>query len=229
MKRLPVGDPSARLHCPVKQHFGDLFPLPLPPEERNYKCPSRRSAQRSSRRLNLQQRDCDTISVLNDGAGFSDPSQWPTRALNEAQKSALRHVHQCHASRPMPVKQTTPEAALRQLLHMGPGYDSGTGALAQYRQGEVSLPTDQGEACPLLEILGGQPKEYLENFDSAMLLGDEEFAAVVADSEAPGCHSDPILERDPLKRLEFVVLLYKSGLLRFTKCPKVTVGMFFVK
>ena len=217
MLRLPVGDPSARKHCSAKQHFGDLFPLPLPPVQQCSKSANRRSSQRSSRRLNLFHRDCDTISVLNDGAGFSDRSHWPDRALNEAQRSAMRHIHECHASRPLPVKKTTPEAALRQLLHLGPGYDSGTGALAQYRQGEVSLPADQGEACSLLDILGGQPKEYLENFESAMLLGDEEFAACVADSEVPGCHSDPVLERDSVQRMSFVVELYKAGLLRFTK------------
>jgi len=62
-----------------------------------------------------------------------------------------------------------------------------------------------------------------------MLLSEAELAAVIDDTELPGCYFDPVLERSPQKYASFIAELYNCGVLGFTGTPRVVIGCFFVK
>ena len=131
--------------------------------------------------------------------------------------------------RPVDGHRPAPEAALRQLLRKGAGYDSGPGQLARYQRHRVSLPKDQSEAVPLADLLEGHDQECVEKFEYHMKLGDEEIAGVLEDTEETGCHLDQELDTNDMSYACFVMDLFNSGLIGFTSTPKVLIGALFVK
>ncbi len=65
------------------------------------------------------------------------------------------------------------------------------------RESFLSLPRGQGAAANLADLLDGDNKDFVGNFEKKMKLSDEELAGGLEDTEEPGCFLDPVLERDP--------------------------------
>ena len=167
--RLPAGRQARG--CEVR--FGELFPLPLPLTPHSFACRSRRSRQRTHLRVTLHEKEAEAAATLNELAGFSESSRWPTAARNRAQMSALSHIKNSFLDRPVDGHRPVPEAALRQLLHPGSNLQ-GPGRLALHARGTVSLPANQGSAASLVDLLPAELGELLRNFRETLLLSNEE-------------------------------------------------------
>ena len=224
-----------RLMAPPATRFGDLLPLPVPPEWRAHLEPKphgRRGQQRVGRRRGIHSRAAGSVAAINHVAGFKDSASWPTVALNKAQRSALDRILRLHherAPRPGHTTSSTLDAALRLLLRQGPGYLSGPGVLAPYQRSLVSLPRGQGRATPLRSLLKGEALRQYIHFETEAKLSDEELGALCENNDFPGLYFDPVLERSPEKYAEFVADLFLSGVIDFTLSPKANMGLFFVK
>ena len=127
---------------------------------------------------------------------------------------------------PPPVEKQSPQAALRQLLKVGAGYDS-PGTLASWVREKVSLPA-QKAPVPLVEVLLELEREMVENFAEKMLLSPEEMAGELEKSSGKLGHKDPVLANSQRKYHEFVADMYTAGLVKFTHRPKVIIGAFVV-
>ena len=216
--------------------FGDLLPLPLP-QDAGYDgslgmLGSRRAQQRVVKRRTLLRREAETVRSLNHLAGFDDESSWPKHPLNFSQKSALHRVHHAHFQRAPPVDHETDKAALLQLLRgrAASGYFSSpaAGAVVPYEVGAVSLPKDQQELVSLSSLLPPLEQERLANFNSEMMLGDEEIAAVLEKGLEGDMYVDPRLAEDKKVYHSFIGELVQSNLVGFTTRPRSQVGLFFV-
>ncbi|CAE8605193.1 unnamed protein product [Polarella glacialis] len=177
-----------------KANFGDLLPLPFPSAVYEHaeaaSLRSRRSKQRTKRRSVLFSRECETVRALNEMAGFEDASVWPAIPMNGAQRKALHRIRDAYSERPSPSEIISPQAALRQLLAKAAGiYAGGPGILAPYVREKVSLPHGQQEATQLAEMLDGDERRAVENFEE-MLLSEEEIAGVLEDTREAGLVED---------------------------------------
>ena len=181
-----------------------------------------------ARRRKLLSRESDTVRALNVLAGFEDSGQWPLVARNLAQASVLRRVHDAHQTGPPWPDHQSGQAALRQLLKKGPGYDSGPGQLASYQRSKLSLPRDQAAPIDIQSILPETELKKLDNFREELLLSPEELAGVVEKGLEGLCYLDPVLAGSTRKYHEFIADLYSCGLLHFTNTPKVQIDAFCV-
>ena len=113
------------------------------------------------------------------------------------------------------------KAALRQLLRQGDDvYTVSPGSLTTYDAGVVSLPRGQEAPVPLEDVLEGDALRYYLEFETRLLLGDEEYAKVCEDTDSPGCYMDPILSADARKYAAFVVGLFRCKMVHFVQRPR---------
>ena len=217
------------------ERFGDVFPLPLP-RDLGYagdvhSLRSRRSRQRVHKRRTLVDRERGSVWALNTLAGFPDEAGWPSHCLNRAQESVIERVKRAHRTRPPPLDDASPQAALRQLLMKKAGSAYGVdqpGQLVSYSREKLSIPRDQLTPVNLESILPEREREQLADFESHMLLDDESIALVLERGFQGDCHLDPVLAHDPQKYHELIGDLYQARLISFTMKPKVQVGLFCV-
>ena len=150
------------------KHFGDLLPMPLPESPKPPMVPrTRASTRRHPRCVRLRNAAAESTCAVNELAGFTDRSAWPSAPLNEAQVSAQKLIRDLHCQRSWPRGSVVrPRAALKKLLRQSPAYGGSTGSLAPYLDGMVSIPSDQGDPCVLSEILDPVNRHLLENFDN---------------------------------------------------------------
>lgn len=216
--------------------FGDLFPLPLPVDEffpgASRELGSRRAQQRVVRRRCLLGRAAATVKGLNQLAGFENQAEWPLRPVNKAQGEVIRRVEGAHRERAPPPMQESLQAALMQLLKKkASGYmevPDGPGQLASYVRSRLSLPRGQCNPVDLVSILPPRERDQLLNFETKMLLSDEEIAAEVEKGFEGSSYIDPQLDTDPQKYHEFISDLYNCKLIHFTNQPRCQVGAFVV-
>ena len=62
-----------------------------------------------------------------------------------------------------------------------------------------------------------------------MLLSSEEFEGVLESQGRPPWYEDPVLEKSEKKSAQFLVELYRCGVVRFTDQVVVENGLFFVR
>ena len=218
------------------QRFGDLLPLPLPLDHGHdgdiCQLGSRRARQRVARRRLLLQREKETVRGINFLAGFEKEAERPMEPQNFAQKSALARVHQAHAQRAPPVVNESGKAALVQLLanKLPSGYFGGSvaGAVTPFERELVSLPRDQQEPVDLLSLLPEGEKSRVQDFESQMLLSEEERGGVLEKCLEGDMYVDPLLAEDKKAYHGLVCDLVRCSLVGFTTSPKSQVGLFFV-
>ncbi len=158
----------------------------------------------------LRNAAAETTCAVNELAGFTDRSTWPSAPLNDAQVSAQKLIHDLHCQRSWPRGSVVrPRAALKKLLRQSPAYGGSTGSLAPYLDGMVSIPSDQGDPCVLSEILDAVNRHLLENFESLMMLSQDQRDHVVEDTlNGSESYMDPTLESDPRAWASFVYQLF---------------------
>ncbi len=154
--------------CQPKQRWGDLLPLPLP-ARRDAPTPGSRSAKRRLQRSSVSHREeSGTVVALNSLAGFEDPSSWPLEPLHQAHSSALEQIRKAHSHRVWPREgNLRPRAALSQLLRSSAAYGAAAGSLSLYEPGHVSLPSDQREPCPIVDVLDERSAFEVAHFEYA--------------------------------------------------------------
>ncbi len=146
------------------KHFGDLLPMSLPEPLKPPLVPrTRASARRHPLCVRLRNAAVETTCAINELAGFTDRSTWPSAPLNDAQVSAQKLIHDLHCQRSWPGGSVVrSRAALKKLLRQSPAYGGSTGSLAPYLDGMVSIPSDQGQPRVLSEILDPVNRHLLE-------------------------------------------------------------------
>ena len=193
---------------------------------------SRRSKQRVGRRRLLLDREMETVRCLNRLAGFEDEKLWPMQTLNFAQKSVLGHVRRAHSERAPPTSSESCQAALRQLLKKkAPSVyeaEGSPGQVVSFVRSKVSLPKGQHDPVSLLGVLPALERSQLMNFESEMLLSEEERAAVLEKGLEGDMYLDPVLSNNTQAYLGFIADLFSCNILGFTSRPKMQVGAFFV-
>ena len=120
----------------------------------------------------------------------------------------------------------SPQAALRQLLSRkaGSGYIlDQPGCLASCDRNRLSLPGGQNEPVLLEDLLPMSAKEILRNFETEMMLSDEEKAAVLERGFHRDRYVDPALEGDERKYHQFICDLVRRRLVDSTTNTKVQV------
>ena len=212
------------------KHFGDLLPMPLPESPKPPMVPrTRASTRRHPRCVRLRNAAAESTCAVNELAGFTDRSAWPSAPLNEAQVSAQQLIHDLRCQRSWPRGSVVrPRAALKKLLRQSPAYGGSTGSLAPYLEGMVPIPSDQGDPCVLSEILDPVNRHLLENFESLMMLSPDQRDLVVEDTlNGSESYMDPTLESDPRAWASFVHQLYRANVIIFISDPRVQIGAFF--
>ena len=193
---------------------------------------SRRSKQRVGRRRLLLDREMETVRCLNCLAGFEDEKLWPMQTLNFAQKSVLGHVRRAHSERAPPTSSESCQAALRQLLKKkAPSVyeaEGSPGQVVSFVRSKVSLPKGQHDPVSLLGVLPALERSQLMNFESEMLLSEEERAAVLEKGLEGDMYLDPVLSNNTQAYHGFIADLFSCNILGFTSRPKMQVGAFFV-
>ncbi len=180
--------------------------------------------------MRLRNAAAETTCAINELAGFTDRSTWPSAPLNDAQVCAQKLIHDLHYQRSWPPGSVVrPRAALKKLLRQSPAYGGATGSLAPYLDGMVSIPSDQGDPCVLSEILDPVNRHLLENFESLMMPSQDQRDHVVEDTlNGSESYMDPTLKSDPRAWASFVHQLYKANVIIFISDPRVQIGAFFV-
>ena len=196
--------------------------LPVEPEPAGSLC--RKVRRRVKRRCNRAQCYNEAAAALNDLFGVTEAADAGVSPVpvNAVVMQAASVVFPSFDS----------DEALQALLGSS-AYcsDIGVGSLASYQPDNISLPTDQSQGVPLHSVLPPHPTKQLSNFGSEMLLEDEEFDGEVYEHGLAGLYTDPILKNSPKRYKQFLVSLFKCGLLKFKKTQDVKshVGIFFVK
>ncbi len=159
----------SRPECTPNVRWGDLLPLPMPPQplrSGDLARTERRRAQRSDADLVASQ---ETVFALNTVAGHPDAAAWPSGA-NQAQHRSLERIQSLHSRRVWPKGgRLEPRASLTKLLRRSSNYGAATGSLACYEPGSVSLPSGSESLCSLIDTLDPTRAFYLENFESQMM------------------------------------------------------------
>ena len=181
---------------------GDLYPLSpawrveAPPK------PGLSGGTRQRVQLRRAKAFCalETVEALNhlsEGGDVRRPRRTVCAPLLPVQAEALAEVWEAASETPATGVEFRPEEALRTLLQAEAGYGSSSaGSLAQYSQGEVSLPDGQKEAVVLSDVLDGDAKRCLDDGSERMLLTAEEREGHIEREGLPGTYHDPVLEND---------------------------------
>lgn len=92
----------------------------------------------------------------------------------------------------------------------------------------MSLPKGQHDPVSLLGVLPALERSQLMNFESEMLLSEEERAAVLEKGLEGDMYLDPVLSNNTQAYHGFIADLFSCNILGFTLRPKMQVGAFFV-
>ena len=212
---------------------GDLFPLPCPCDVETPPDHSlcRAVRQRVLRRIRHQESARDAVGSLNEM--MSGDATFSHRPCSPSQRSVLDRVWSAtddsSLGSSVPI---LPKAALEALLGADSQYGDSVGSagsLGKYVAGNVSLPKDQCSGSDLLIRMHGRANQFLENYESQMLLSSEEYAGET-EKGIPPTYFDPVLKNNRAEYLKFLVELYNCGVITFRKTGRVkcTVGIFFV-
>ncbi len=192
------------------QRWGDLLPLPIPPEPASTAGYGRSARRRGHRDARLTAGTAESVLALNVTAGFDDPGCFPTWPGNETQHHALKQISALHARRVWPAGGTVnPRAALAKTLRKGATdyEDVAAGTLCPYEQACVSLPSDQAVGMDLLDAVDPETEFCLKNFEQCMLKSPQELSQLYEDTEAFGnSYHDPSFD-DPCGRALFANFL----------------------
>ena len=217
----------------------DLFPLPVPAEERYHpgKALSRGTAQRVRRRVGLRSKTVEVVKVLNEvfGAEREGPALEATRAspppkVTAAQHAAVEHLSARIAAVKPPSTTCTPHAAARELLSTRLGYaePEARTRVVPYCRELVSRP-QAGSTAPMIgDLLDPAAAEMVRDFRYHLLLSPDEWEQTVAASEPIVPYMDEILKNDSQQYHTFICDLYRADIIDFTADPSDLCTPFFV-
>lgn len=100
--------------------------------------------------------------------------------------------------------------------------------MVSFVRSKVSLPKGQHDPVSLLGVLPALERSQLMNFESEMLLSEEERAAVLEKGLEGDMYLDPVLSNNTQAYHGFIADLFSCNILGFTSRPKMQVGAFFV-
>ena len=167
-----------------------------------------------------------SIVALDSLCGFDHISQGN---VSEAQSSAHNNIVSFIFSSPPCFDVPTPKEAFHSLLRNAPKYGvGGTGALATYGSGEVSLPVSSSDGPQVCSVLIDQQAQVFMSFRSSILRSDSECNAYIDLHGTRGLYVDPVLRNNRRKYVFFIHCMNGKGLLCWRTHVESHVGLFFV-
>ena len=158
---------------------------------------SRGCRQRRSRREAITCRGNRAITSINElysGPGACQASPGPR---GEAQCIAQEGIRQAMVDLDAPPKDLHVQEAVRQLLREDTRYSDvavgGSGTLATYGMGEVSLPSDVANCPEVVQVLPQGKADVFRGFRGQMLRSPEDFEEHQALVGEAGLYMDPVL------------------------------------
>ena len=204
---------------------GNLLPLPRFAEFERRAQPSQASVRASRRRRHLVVAANCTVDAINWMHGTPEASTAPP---TPAQKSALKNVWKSTVATPVDPSISS-FAAARQLLQLGRTYDRvQSTTTAPYEKGNVSLPPAGTRPVNIASVLHGAPHRFLKNFPDWLLKNDQDLIEAHDFASTIEPYKDPAL-RNTRNYQDFILELYRSGILTFTRHRKGRATPFFVK
>ena len=182
----PPQTTSAR--SPPTRRWGDLLPLPLPrrpapPQSAVSSAYTRTARRRHQRELSDWHDSCESVLALNRCAGYLE-SQMPLHLETKPQHRALCLIKSLHQRRLWPAgKHLDPRASLRKTLRLPSSHyssEEGTGTLAPYEPGAVSLPAGSSRACQMADVVDDAVADLVSDL-RAILKSPEEIADLYDD------------------------------------------------
>ncbi|CAK0841912.1 unnamed protein product, partial [Prorocentrum cordatum] len=119
--------------------------------------------------------------------------------------------------------------ALARLLKGRSGYTPSLScSVGSYEYSKVSLPGDLYNAPSLISMLPSEARIQLEDFEKHMLRPAQESELIRQFEGVPGCHTDPVLQKNPRAYGRLVRRAADIGPVTFTRDPACVLGVFFV-
>jgi hypothetical protein len=178
-----------------------------------------------SRRVALEVNE--SVTALNQLAGFNFASNEPCSA---AQSASLDHLRSVISSEfPTAFPETTKES-VSAILGTTHNYGcSDISHLASYDPELLSVPSVGAHPVSSAQHLPDEARNFLVHFAEHLLVSDEEWGAGCEANVPITNYIDPKLNYSKTAYHAFVGTLYKAGLLRWSRSCRGRVGFFFVK
>ena len=209
----------------------ELFPLPLlreaPPEAGRL---SHSVAQRLRRRHVKGKRADEVFASLNELYGGAEAVTGGSGLRSAAQAGAQRAVLREIPDSAVPSLHVCREAA-RELLGSSLGYDGeAPGAtVAPYNAKLLSIPETTEQPPEALHVLDPDAAECLEQFESRMMIDEQEHGHQCENGKMVVPYMDTVLAGNATEYANFLHRLGQSGMITFTLRPKDLITPFFVK
>ena len=161
--------------------------------------------------------------ALHTSNSFNFPhfaTERPPTAVQDFVMGRVVESLKLHGDKPL---NMTPETALHELQAAEFSYDGMPNNLASYDPGKLKVLRSQVQPKRISKFLPVEPAKLVEHYESQMLLPNH------ADDSGFSPYWDPALKYDRSRRLDFILRLHKSGLVKLRRSPKSFIGAFFVK
>ena len=215
---------------PDKSRVRELFPLPaVVPRPR---CPGQSvSSRRRSHEVRVKEEQMNSIiGCLNEMYAPQVKSSAVEWGASGAQKVSQHKIFKMLSRLKKHHETCTVREAAQELLHTSVDYSSDrpTSTVRSYDRDLVSLPQSGDQPVELLEVLDDVGREYVKDPLTAMMISEEEHGELIEKGDTVRPYMDVRLQREQDTYEQFILDLFKSGMLEFTCRPQDLVTPFFV-
>ena len=128
-----------------------------------------------------------------------------------------------------PTKFWSMREAVQELLQNDLSYSGEVATTVRsFDRDLLSIPESGHSAIDLRAVLDDVGREVIEDPHRCMLLSEDEWGSVIESDPPLHTYMDPILQHDLSKYVDFIKLLYDSGMIEFTDTPRSKVTPFCV-
>lgn len=201
-----------------RRRHGDAFPLSekamrdLASDSRVFEPQRAQWIGQALNKLALQRPNLVEDTVLSSG-----------RQPNAVQSFVMqRVVDALVAYGPRPA-EVDPESALKDMQAAECSYDGTPNNLASYDPEKLKVLRSRVQPKKITQFLPCEPAKLVDHYESQILHQH------IDDDTSFSPYWDPALRFDKQKRLDFILRLHKSGLVKLRRSPRSFIGAFFVK
>lgn len=218
-------------HHPVDDaRWRELFPLPSCAEVPHSAGLSVSQRRRRAKLRSFSQQTNSIIGVLNEMYAPSHKGDFsllscPSKAQLESQHAIFTEV----AKQKTPNKVLSMREAVQELLQNDLSYSGEVATTVRsFDKDLLSIPESGHSAIDLSTVLDEVGREVIEDPHRCMLLSEDEWGSVIESEPPLHTYMDPILQHDLPKYVDFIKLLFDSGMIEFTDTPRSKVTPFCV-